>query len=1295
MSSEKENKIKWTGQQAHVIDTRCGNLLVAAAAGSGKTAVLVERIIEMVTGENSAGEKKYEPIDIDELLIVTFTNAAAAQMKDKIRRELSKRIDRDTEECGAPDEHLIRQLTLINHADICTIDSFCLRVVKEYFSKAGIDSAFDIGDSTEMELIKQDVMSRVMEACYNDPDKVEGFDTLVGIYSNKTRDKRVTDFVFSIAKVVSSYPEPYKWLDQAEAVLDERVGHDEADAEKERKIMSVPMVQEFTGDLYELIGAAKQMAQECLEEVKADGYLSAYIAPINGDIRMLDAMLDGDNSIFEIKRLYSKYAEKDKAAFGALGRADKNSDKAKRENIQKIRKKYKDMIGSKMAAIWTADEIYSQSAIMSTYLKPLLHLTRYYLDELMDAKKDRNVFEFHDIEEFAFKILCEKINEDGRAVPTEVGNEVSLRYREILIDEYQDSNFLQEYILASVSGHGEGISNTFMVGDVKQSIYKFRMARPDLFINKYDAYDRLSDGETISPDGSGSILLTRNFRSEINVLRCVNAIFEKLMSRRIGKIDYDESAKLNSRYALNMEDGKVTEPAPASGVSYGPKTEFVLMENTMGVIDEKGKYDNAAVEALYIASKIHELVNGAEPMYIGEGESRRRVSYSDIVILLRSVSTVGDYYEKAFEAAGIPLYIESESGYFDATEVKTLVSMLSIIDNSYIDYDLAAVLRSPLAGLTDEELAIIAGEYRIARESGEKKHGCLFYGKVRDYMKNHESEDTETMKKLNRFMEILWFLKKNKPYMSISDMIRYVLDETGYYWFAGARPMGRRRQANIDMLIKKADDFEATSKGVFNFIRYIGKLRTNDLDFAEVNVLGDDDVVRVMTMHKSKGLEFPVVFVAGLGRMFNKTDMNDSILIHPDYFLAAKTIDYGRKIIADSFYKDVIASRMKVETYAEELRVLYVALTRAKEKLYMTACVGEIEKFKSSCDMYRTGSRDEEAAGSKASGGAVGYAAIMAAGTYAEWIYAALSSIDEKDKDFIEEKLVDIRDFIASASNGNVILKLSEGEADTGIASEEESVSETCEDGEKFCRAVREHIEFEYGHKYSGLKSKLSITEIKKLQAAGEEDDTEDLTDVKDAVKPKNYVARYNDAPKPQFKQAERKPQKNEIGTMYHKIMELADFQDDSIEGAKHCVDRVFELKLFGEEYRDEADSGKICKMLQSNLGRRMARADRAGMLYREKQFYMMMRPDDILPETESEEDETIVVQGIIDAYFVEDGDIVLMDYKTDKVKGMEELAEKYRVQLEKYAEALERITEMKVKEKIIYSFCLDDTVTL
>lgn len=1235
---DAEKTIKWTEEQTHVIDTRQGNLLVSAAAGSGKTAVLVERIIEMITDDR---------LDIDELLVVTFTNAAAAQMKEKISRELQKRIDGD----GVCDEHLIRQLTLINRADICTIDSFCLRIVKEYFSRLELDSAFDIGDGTEMELLRRDVMDAVLERCYADETLVPGYNLLVGCFARKERDEAVAELVFKTAGVISSCPEPYKWLDSARKAMRLAAGGDKDAESAERVVMSVPMVKAYAHSTRYILEAALDMARDCSSYTNENYKMESFGGKIDEDIYMLTHMLrcvdeSGEPDIFAMRRVYD-----DCGAFAPLGRAGKAADAEKKQLVTGKRKLYTGMVKDAMEVVCSASDAVSQAEFSAPVLTALADLTELYMRELMRAKHERNRYEFHDIEEFAFMILCDGI-EDGRAVPSDAGKEVSRRYREILIDEYQDSNFLQEYILASVAGHGEDINNTFMVGDVKQSIYRFRMARPDLFIHKYDMYRQLLPGEAADANGAGNtILLTRNFRSDVNVLRTVNGIFEKLMRKEAGGIEYDDAARLKS---------------DRSGS--GEKSEFILMENSMESVDPYGSYSNTCVEAAYLASKIDELVNGDKTVYVTDGDDKRPVRYSDIVILLRSVSSAVADFDRIFEEAGIPLYIESEKGYFDAAEVSNLMSMLSVIDNSYIDYDMAAVLRSPLVGLNEEELALIVGEYRAGYESSGTDYTARLYDKLVVYMETHSGEDSDAMRRLCDFTDMLTYLKENKSYMSISDILRYVLDRTGFYWFAGARSMGRRRQANIDMLIKKADDFERNSKGVFNFIRYVGELRTHDLDFAEADVVGgDENVVRVMTMHKSKGLEFPIVFVSNLGKEFNKRDMRAAVLVHQDYYLSCNSIDANRRVRTDSFFKKIMAAAMESELYAEEMRVLYVALTRAKEKLYMTACVNDLEKYKTARNAYVDGADR------------MSYAAVMGASGMLDWIYTAFCYADYHE--YAELKEVDIRSFIASASNGNIHVRVSRGGSAETVCRNESRNGE-------LAAAVRRAVDFTYGHRASGLRSKLSITEIKKLQAYGDGQDSYDMSSAR------SYTPG-DGMPVPKFMSGERKAAGNEIGTIYHKIMELADFRNPSPESAAAAKDRVFCLGLFDESYKDSINSEKIYRMLSGPLGRRMAAADLRGALYRERQFYMMMKPEDILPSCTDCGDETIVVQGIIDAYFIEDGEIVLMDYKTDTVKDVSELSARYHVQLDKYAAVLEQLSGMRVKEKIIYSFCLDTTVNL
>lgn len=1319
-----DRKISWTKQQAHVIDTRSGNLLVAAAAGSGKTAVLVERIIEMVMGVDSKGEKlpEQDRINVDELLVVTFTNAAAAQMKEKIGAALQKKNDEYMSK-GIYDEHLIKQMTLINHAEICTIDSFCLHIVKEYFAKVGLDSSFDIIDSTEKKILRKDVMDQVMESCYSDEDLVPGFLKLVRTFAVKERDTEVPELVYHIMDVISSYPDSHEWLRQARTALDISAAG-EAYEDKCRRILELPAVRMFAQQAENTVRMAWSMARECQMFSTEEYGLESYGIRIDKDVEMLTQMVrrcDSDEpcvDLFELKKIYTASLKQktDKNisadgteqegkryyAFDGLSNTKETADPEKKDFIKGRRSVYKKMITDLMSDIVDVDEVIGQVKLMTPVIESLLDLTELYMDELMKAKTDRNLYEFHDIEEFAFRILCDRI-EDGRPVPSEAGREVSQRYREILIDEYQDSNFIQEYILGSVTGHGEGINNTFMVGDVKQSIYKFRMARPDLFIGKYDTYQRLGDDDKATADGPGNcIVLTRNFRSEINVLRAVNAIFFQLMRKTVGGIEYDEAARLNSKYAVEAPDGTMTEPDDKEA---GPKAEFIMIDGDVVSADMDEEHSCVQIEAEYIADKIDQLVNGPAPMLVNDPagvDGKRKAEYRDIVILLRSVSGSSAVYDQVFEEKGIPIYIQSESGYFGAVEVSCLISMLSVIDNSYVDVDLAAVLRSPMVGLNEEELARIAGEYSARYEQTEKDYNVRLYDKLIDYMEIHEGENSSAMRKITSFIELLDYLKSNKNYMSISDIIRCVLDRTGFYWFVGARPMGKRRQANIDMLIRKADDFEQNSKGVFNFIRYVNELRTNSLDFAEADIVSDNDnVVRVMTMHKSKGLEFPILFVAGLGKKMNMKEIQKKVLVHQKYYLATSVIDEESRVRKETFLRKVLASDMKIENYAEELRVLYVALTRAKEKLYMTGCVRSIGAFKEKADVYVTGSE-------------VSSAAVLNSQSYMDWIYIALQYVDHSE--FMEVHEIESSEFMTAGAEtqGESEVRTSEAEVLDDISENNVSCDNTVEKGivedlsnaeldEDVLQHIKKGIEFRYGHVSSGLKSKMSITEIKRLQSRGE--DTAYY-----AIGEERTYRERQDVPVPEFMGDEKIVGGNDVGTVYHKIMELLDFQNVAAEDICSDVDRIFGLGIFNEALIERIQKDRIVKMLGSSLGQRMAAADRTGQLYRERQFYMMMTPDDILgntvrskqadgeagnEETSYDPDETVVVQGIIDAYFIEDGQIVLMDYKTDSVRNVEELAGKYHVQLDKYAEVLEQLTGLVVKEKIIYSFCLDTTVNL
>lgn len=1258
--------MKWTDMQQKVIDSRFGNLLVSAAAGSGKTAVLVERIIEMVMGKNSEGEKVYDEMDIDELLVVTFTRAAAAQMKEKIADVLEKL----TEEMYY-DEHLVKQISLLPKAEITTIDSFCLSIVKENFNLLGIDASFDIADDAEMELIKSDVMDEFLEECYQEgtPD----FYALIESLARKESDHAIIDLIHRIAKIATSFPRPYIWLQQAKDALC---------IESYEQLSEAPWYQAYEEYVRLVLRSAEKMAEDCLGICNQDQGPAGYAKAIEADLEMLDSFIN-------IKELDNLCDETIK--FATLGRNKaEQTDEKLQATVKTIREKYKKSIKDALSELVPSDVILAEIKMMSGQLTTLLDLTERYMQKLAAVKREKSLYEFHDIEEFALQVVCKGYDENGHATPSETGCAISKRYREIFIDEYQDSNFLQEDILQCVSGHGKDINNMFMVGDIKQSIYRFRMARPDLFLEKYRTY-------TNEPSDNHKLILSNNFRSRELILDIVNAVFFPLMGEDLGGIDYNEEAALQPPPKIHAGQDNTNVKVQSDIEADTIKTQFkskadhkgelILIEHdTSDMEDSPDKY---AAEAVVIANRINQLVNGEEPYYVEDhidtdgNPVYRKATYRDIVVLARGVKNLAAAFDESFEKAGIPLYIESENGYFDAVEVQTILSMLAIIDNAYLDYELAAVLRSPLVDMNEDELAYLVGIFNrdFHENDGNRKLSSVYlYEKILYYVnfnRNMDSEhyvnkeqnlntekDKEIVSKLKPFLELLFYLKQNRNYMTISEMIHYILNETGYYWYVGAMQMGKRRQANLDMLIYRADSYENSSfKGLFHFLRYVDRLKIHDIDFAEANTFGEqEDAVRVMTIHKSKGLEFPIVFVCNLGKRFPNMEAKESVVIHSDYYLASFAVDPVLRMKKNTFMRRALLQAGKQEMYAEEMRILYVALTRAKEKLIMTGCVDNIEKLKEKCML--TTLRHQK----------LSYIDKTLALGYIQWILAALMNWDRLD---------DCIDLIyTNASEGYHVF-----EAWNASHVRKEMQTETLISDEKIYEQVKANLLWKYPYeKKRQIKSKMSITEIKKLQNQGEENPGGTFYEQKSSLNS-------SEIPVLAIMKTEKSVMGNEVGTVMHKIMELIDFNKCSEWEVAEQVDTIFKQGIIEEAFRPYISCKKIYQMLNSELGRRMAHADTLGKLRREQQFYIAMKPENVLPDYDDQSDEPIVVQGIIDAYFIENDKVYLMDYKTDRVEAIDELVDRYRVQLDKYAETIEQITGYPVAGKCIYSFHLEEQI--
>ena len=1183
--------VKWTSEQQKVIDLRNRNILVSAAAGSGKTAVLVERIIRRLTEDDT-------PTDVDRLLIVTFTEAAAAEMKERIGAAIEKKLE---ERPG--DIRLERQATLIHSAQITTIHSFCLAVIRDHFHVIGIDPGFRIAEEGELKLLKQDVLEELLEECYAEA-KEEFLDFTERFGSGKS-DKKIEEIILKMYEYSRSYPRPDRWLDQCvkayesedlEVRAEERVRMRAADIERvlERglKICEEPDGPYMYGD----------MLDSDLEELerlqRAENFDAMYSAAAG----------------FKWKRLSS--------------RKDDTVSPDKKEKVKKLREQAKSLLkGMQEDYFYAPREVWQQD--MQDALPSVVTLTelvKRFAHMLDEKKRLRNMIDFNDMEQFALAILTEE--KDGELVPSAVAGEYQDRFDEVMIDEYQDSNLVQETILTSVSRVSRGEYNIFMVGDVKQSIYSFRLSRPELFMEKYNTYS-LKDSVTQRID------LHKNFRSREEVLDSVNDIFRQIMKKELGGIEYDDSAALYP--------GAEFPPLP-SGKEDFCKSELLLLDK-----EDTGGEDERQAEARMIARRIRELIRDGVVL---DKETReyRRVQYRDIVILTRSIRGWAEVFSSVLGEEGIPAYSVSREGYFETYEVSVLLDYLKILDNARQDLPLAAVLTSVFGGLDTRELA----EIRIAYPN------VPFYEAAAMCAESDAAEDAcmeELRGKLRRFYDQVRYFREKVPYTPIHELLEEIIDKTGYGLYIAAMPGGAQRMANVEMLTERAAAFEGTSyKGLFNFVRYIAQLKKYDVDYGEAGIMDEQaDTVRIMSIHKSKGLEFPIVFVAGMGKKFNTQDTKGSVLLHPDWGAGVDLIDLKRRTKTPTFLKKMIREETALENLAEEMRILYVALTRAKEKLIMTgaAKITEDGAVSDISSVFR-------AEGAKC---------------YLDWVLPCILS-DETGK-VKQESPVEVSVFRAED------LTPQQEEVQAEVMSED--VLRNWDDSQVYEPELRERLDAQIDYVYpfedeGKMKLKFTVSELKKWASLAEEAGEEMYEEP--VVVPLI----------PEFLKEEEILTGAPRGSAYHKLLELLDFTVDyDVENLIAAVQQLRQEGRLTDEMAECIRPKDILRFLGCRSGRRMADAARNGKLYKEQPFVLSVDASEIYPEDCS--GEKILVQGIIDVYFEEPDGLVVLDYKTDKVRTGNELKEKYHAQLDYYAQALEQLTEKPVKEKIIYSFTLGEEI--
>ncbi len=1229
--------MQWTEKQLQVIETGNRNLLVSAAAGSGKTAVLVERILRLIS-EGS------DPADIDRLLVMTFTNAAAAEMRERIALAIERRLQENPE-----DEHLQVQAVLVAHAQITTIDSFCLNLIRDHFNLLDIDPSFRIGDPGELTLLKADVMERMLEEYYGKDDPV--FERFVDTYATGKSDSGIEDYIMQVYDFAQSNPFPEDWAEECRRELEFMDAGD---------VMKTRWAAYLMKDAAMQLGEMAEQYEEIMEICREPSGPEVYLPALAGELEML-RRLAGAADISEL------YEALQTVAFGRLPAArGKDLDPALKEQVTECRNRIKKQVKDLCSAYGQVPPREALADMLGTkdVVLKLLELAETFSARYQEAKKDKNLADFNDLEHYALQILVEK--REGKIHYTQTADELGARYTEILVDEYQDSNYVQEMLIQSLSRQRFGKPNVFMVGDVKQSIYRFRLARPELFMEKYDTY-------TVEESPCQKIELHRNFRSRVQVLESVNRIFHHIMTRKMGNVEYTEETALHPG-AVFAEWPEDADPVQTDSV-----TEILLAdtgkESLGGLDEEAAAYTARELEAKMAAARIRRLTDEKGGLLVWDRTkgAYRRAGYGDIVILLRSTAGWSEVFVQVLTREGIPAYAETGTGYFNTVEVETVLAMLAVIDNPIQDIPLAAVLKSPIVGMTDEELAWMMaagkGAADLCQDRGIYRAFRRAAGNPEAVPDSGGDAASGGRRKARQFAALLEELRKQAAYLPIHQLIYQVYERTGYYDYVSAMPAGETRRANLDMLVEKASAYEKTSyKGLFQFIRYINLLKKYDTDFGEASAAGRyDNMVRIMSIHKSKGLEFPIVILSGLGKQFNRQDVRGKLVIDSDLGIGTDYLDLENRTKAGTLKKQVMKRKMDLDGLGEELRILYVAMTRAREKLIMTGTDRSLEK---KLDKWQN-PPDR-----------IPCTVLSAAASCLDWVLMTRP----QDSPLYQVRKVPVEELAGE----EVARQIQRHVSKTDLMSPDAGA---VHDGE-LQQELEKCFSYRYPHQADvGLHTKMTVSELKKQSQR--EDDFQGLYQPEEAGYLKEESPKASgesdfsrmQEEKAAMEQAARR------GTAYHRVLELLDFTSAELrEDVESQLDALGRQGRITESARELVRPELIWRLASSPLGQRMKAAQEKGLLSREQQFVMGIPAREMgLGDT----DEPVLIQGIIDACFQEGGGLVIVDYKTDRISrgGEELLARRYRTQLDYYQKALEQITGRRVTERIIYSLSLQKEI--
>ncbi|MCQ2520443.1 MAG: helicase-exonuclease AddAB subunit AddA [Lachnospiraceae bacterium] len=1175
--------ITYSEDQLSVINSRDKNLLVSAAAGSGKTAVLVERIIQRIMD-------KENPIDIDRILVVTFTSASAGEMKERIMEALEKKLEEEPE-----NQRLQKQATLVHNAHIMTIDSFCLDLVKNNFHKIGVDPSFRVAANGETDLLKKDAMDNIMEAAYEKQDPE--FYNLIDCYVTKDKDTSVEDSILRLFSFAMSYPKPEEWLMRQK---------NEYLYKNTEELMSSPLIKRLCEQLLTKVENMMPNLEKLGNLCVMPGGPTLYTEAVNeykNTVSSFAKMLS-QSSFLDFSKALSEYKP------SQLSRKKMNCDPDILETAKNLRNLYKSQIDKLKKSISFSSPEYELESLnlAGRVVSVITDLTIEFMHEFARLKKDRGIIDFSDMEHFALDIMLESFEDIDQYTVTDVAREYQKLFDEVMIDEYQDSNLVQEILLAAVSHQNTDMTpNRFMVGDVKQSIYRFRLARPQIFRSKTKSFKD-------NPDSSQVISLKQNFRSRVEVIDSVNEVFYSIMNPELGGIPYTEDEALYAKAEY--------EESPSDN-----KTELRVIKN-----DGKRKRYVREEESMKLGYLIKGMI-GTRMVQDKETKKLRPASYRDIVVLTAKPSNWRDNICEVFEKLAIPYHMDNVGTFYGSHEIQDVLNVLRILDNPLNDIFLFGAMTSFFGGFSDEKCA------RIKGEGAENEY--YLWEKLLGYMERHPEDE-----QVKNFVDFVEEYRELSLYTPIGDLITRLVTTTGYILYVSAGSDGRQKEANVEYLIKKASDYAKTSfSGIFHFLRFVELFEKTGQDEGEVGIFDENsDTVRVMSIHKSKGLEFPICIVMGLEDTFNTNDQTAEFVTDIDTGIGAKAIDATARTKRSNIKRDLISAKIADDDLGEQIRLLYVAMTRAKEKLIL------LGSAKDPLELFDT----IESKGNNC---------------FLNLLIKAINKDEASSIRFITE----IPEVVLLDETEQVMAK-----------KEARANLEATKPSPELVDSIKQAVTYEYPHKnLEKLCIKTTVSQLKMAAMEEVQGETEAL--FKEREK-EEYI--------PRFAGGQEKVGGTDRGTAYHNVLQLIDFaKEPSNTEWENQISAVISLGKITAEEAGLVNKKRLFSFASSDMAKRMHIAATRGELFKEQPFVMGV-PANRLGE-DYPADETVLVQGVIDVFFYENDKVVVLDYKTDKVENAVELAERYQKQLDIYAEALEKLTGRSVSEKALYSFALNEEIVL